>query len=113
MPAVDIDGRPVPKLGDLIQGKKCIMVVNVSSKWAFTDEHYTQMVELHNQYSAKGFEILAFPSNQFFSQEPGTNQQIKSLVRNFYEGEFLLFEKSEVNGPSTNEVYKFLRTHTP
>eukprot|EP00347_Sterkiella_histriomuscorum_P024170 403332063 len=65
---------------------------------------------MHNQYKDQGFEILAFPSNEFFSTEPGDSKQIKSLVRNFYEGEFLLFEKSEVNGQNTNEVFKFCRS---
>ena len=32
IPSVDIDGAPVAKLGDLLQGKKCILVVNVASK---------------------------------------------------------------------------------
>ena len=113
VPAVDIDGKHIERLGDVLSGKKCMLISNVSSKWAFTDEHYTQFVELHTELSAKGFEILAFPSNQFFTQEPGTNKEIKSLVRNFYEAEFLLFEKSDVNGPATNEVFKFLRANTP
>jgi hypothetical protein len=32
IPAIDIDGNEVPKLGHLVAGKKCIMVVNVASK---------------------------------------------------------------------------------
>lgn len=30
--AVDIDGNKIARLGDVVQGKKCIMVVNVASK---------------------------------------------------------------------------------
>lgn len=32
IPAVDIDGNKVEKLGDLLTGKKAILVVNVASK---------------------------------------------------------------------------------
>lgn len=32
IPAIDIDGNEVKRLGDIIDGKKCIMVVNVASK---------------------------------------------------------------------------------
>ncbi|CDW89565.1 glutathione peroxidase [Stylonychia lemnae] len=74
-----------------------------------SEKHYEQMVQMHNKYKEQGFEILAFPVNQFFSQEPGTNQQIKSLVRNFWEAEFPLLDKSECNGINTSEVFKFLR----
>ncbi len=47
IPTVDIDGNPVPKVGQFCEGKKCIMVVNVASKWGLTDKTYTQMVRLH------------------------------------------------------------------
>jgi hypothetical protein len=30
--AVDIDGNTIERLGDILQGKKCILVVNVASK---------------------------------------------------------------------------------
>ena len=32
IPTTDIDGNPVARLGDLLQGKKCILIVNVASK---------------------------------------------------------------------------------
>ena len=32
IPALDIDSNPVPQLGNLLQGKKCILVVNVATK---------------------------------------------------------------------------------
>ena len=32
IPATDIDGNQVGKLGDILQGKKCVLIVNVASK---------------------------------------------------------------------------------
>ena len=62
--AIDIDGDE-RNLGKLCQGKKCIMVVNVASAWGLTNARYTEMAKLHQKYREQGFEILAFPCNQF------------------------------------------------
>jgi len=32
IPTIDIDGNKVERLGQCVQGKKCVMVVNVASK---------------------------------------------------------------------------------
>ena len=52
-------------IGDNIQGKKLYMVVNVASKWGLTHKNYSQLVQIHEEFKNKGFEILAFPCNQF------------------------------------------------
>jgi glutathione peroxidase len=41
----------------------------------------------------EGFEILAFPCNQFASQEPGNNAEIKETVCSRFKAEFPIFEK--------------------
>jgi glutathione peroxidase len=69
-------------------------------------------VDLHREYRDKGFEILAFPCDQFLSQEPGSNSDIKKLIKDKFRAEFPLFEKSEINGPNTCDVYKYLRYNT-
>jgi glutathione peroxidase len=68
---------------------------------------------MHNELREKGFELLAFPCNQFFSQESGTPQEIIEFVTNRFGSKFTLFEKVEVNGPNTHPVYRFLRTNSP
>ncbi|CAI2379803.1 unnamed protein product [Moneuplotes crassus] len=110
--AEDIDGQE-HLLADLAKDKKCIMVVNVASKCGLTKTHYTQMVKIHNKYKDKGFEIFAFPCNQFLSQEPGSNEDIKKFAREKYGAEFQLFSKIDVNGPNTHEVFRFCRRHSP
>ena len=112
IPVNDIDGNHIDRLGEITEGLKCIMVVNVASKWGFAKSIYSQLVELHREYRDKGFEILAFPCDQFLSQEPGTNSDIKKLIIDKFKAEFPLFEKSEINGPNTCEVYKYLRYNT-
>ena len=61
IPVKDIDGKEFQKLGEITEGLKCIMVVNVASKWGFAKSIYSQLVDLHREYRDKGFEILAFP----------------------------------------------------
>ena len=77
-----------------------------------TDKNYIQMVRMHVEYSGKGFEILGFPCNQFGAQEPASNENIKIFARELYGAQWPLFAKSEVNGPRTSEVYKFLRINS-
>lgn len=83
----------------------------MASKWGKTDRHYREMVELHNRYRERGFNILAFPCNQFLSQEPGTNEQIKEFVRK-YNVEFDMFNKVRVNGKDAHPLFKFLRLNS-
>lgn len=48
---------------------------------------------MHNQLGEKGFELLAFPCNQFFSQESGTHEEILEFVKSKFGSKFTLFEK--------------------
>lgn len=40
-----------------------------------------------------GFEILAFPCNQFGGQEPGTNEEIKEFACTRFKAEYPIFDK--------------------
>lgn len=40
-----------------------------------------------------GFEILAFPCNQFAGQEPGSNEEIKEVACTLFKAEFPIFDK--------------------
>jgi glutathione peroxidase len=51
--------------------------------------------------------ILGFPCNQFGSQEPGTNEDIKEFVQKF-NVTFPLFNKIDVNGKNADPIYKYL-----
>ncbi|KAI4349540.1 hypothetical protein L6164_010119 [Bauhinia variegata] len=72
---------------------KVLLVVNIASKCGFTDSNYTQLAELHNRYRDKGFEILAFPCNQFLKQEPGTSQDAQEFACTRYKAEYPIFGK--------------------
>ncbi|KAF2314899.1 hypothetical protein GH714_037109 [Hevea brasiliensis] len=88
---------------------KVLLVVNVASKCGFTDSNYTQLTDLYNKYKDQGFEILAFPCNQFLKQEPGTSEDAQQFACTRYKAEYPIFQKVRVNGPNTAPVYKFLK----
>ena len=101
--ANDIDGNLIDF--SKFKGKK-ILIVNVASKCGYTSQ-YKDLQELHKKYNDK-VTILAFPSNNFGFQEPGSNDQIEEFCETNYGIEFQLFEKSDVRGKNLNSVYKWL-----
>ena len=87
------------------KGKK-ILIVNVASKCGYTPQ-YEDLQVLHNKYSDK-VTILAFPSNNFGFQEPGSNDEIIEFCESKYGIEFQIFEKTDVRGKTSHPVYKWL-----
>ncbi|XP_065861182.1 probable glutathione peroxidase 5 [Euphorbia lathyris] len=89
---------------------KVLLIVNVASKCGFTDMNYTELTELYNKFKDQGFEILAFPCNQFLKQEPGTSEDAQVFACTRYKAEYPIFHKVRVNGPDTPPLYKFLKS---
>lgn len=88
------------------------LVVNVASYWGLTPLNYEQLQQLHEKYSDKGLRILAFPSNQFGNQEPGTDEDIIEFVKK-YGVTFDMFHKINVNGANAIPLYKWLKEKLP
>ena len=84
-----------------------MLIVNVASRCGFTSQ-YTGLQSLYEKYKDKGFEILAFPCNQFGSQEKGTNDEIKEFCSTEYNVSFTLFDKIEVIGDNASPLFKKL-----
>ncbi|CAG04852.1 unnamed protein product [Tetraodon nigroviridis] len=63
---------------------------------------------MHVKYAERGLRILAFPSNQFGNQEPGTEAQIKQFAQS-YNAQFDMFSKIDVNGPDAHPLWKWLK----
>ncbi len=100
----DIDGKDV-NLSDY-KGK-VLLIVNVASYCGYTKQ-YTGLEELYKKYKDKGFEILAFPCNQFGEQEPGSNEEIKNFCSSKFDVTFKLFDKIDVNGKNQSPLYSIL-----
>lgn len=100
----DIDGKDV-NLSDY-KGK-VLLIVNVASYCGYTKQ-YAGLEEIYKKYKDKGFEILAFPCNQFGQQEPGTNEEIKNFCSSKFDVTFKLFDKIDVNGKNQSPLYSIL-----
>jgi glutathione peroxidase len=100
----DIDGKSV-NLSDY-KGK-VLLIVNVASYCGYTKQ-YAGLEKIYKDYKDKGFEILAFPCNQFGEQEPGTNEEIKNFCSSKFDVSFKLFDKVDVNGKNQSPLYSIL-----
>ena len=104
----DMDGKKIP-LSDY-KGKT-LLIVNVASYCGFTHQ-YKGLEAIYKKYHDKGFEILAFPCNQFGEQEPGTNEEIKQFCSTKFDVTFKLFDKIDVNGKNRTALYKLLTNNS-
>ncbi|XP_015688900.2 probable phospholipid hydroperoxide glutathione peroxidase [Oryza brachyantha] len=89
---------------------KVLLIVNVASQCGLTNSNYTELSQLYEKYKDQGFEILAFPCNQFGGQEPGSNEEIVQFACTRFKAEYPIFDKVDVNGDNTAPIYKFLKS---
>jgi glutathione peroxidase len=101
-----IDGKATP-LSDY-KGK-VLLVVNVASRCGFTPQ-YTALESIYEKYKDQGFVIAGFPANNFGSQEPGTNAEIKTFCQSKYSVTFPMFQKVSVKGTDQTPLYQYLTT---
>jgi len=100
------EGEMVPL--STYSSKRVIIVVNVASNCGYTYTNYRGLVELYERYKEHGLEILAFPSNQFGEQEPGSDSEIGYFAHQ-QGATFPVFKKVDVNGPNAIPLFKFLK----
>jgi glutathione peroxidase len=87
------------------KGKK-ILIVNVASKCGFTPQ-YADLEKLYETYKDK-LVIIGFPANNFASQEPGTNAEIKAFCTGKYNVTFPMAAKVSVKGDDIAPIYDWL-----
>jgi glutathione peroxidase len=107
--AITIDGQEISL--NHYEGKVAL-IVNTASKCGFTPQ-FSELQSLYEEYKDKGFVVLGFPCNQFMSQEPGSEENIKSFCELNYGVTFPMFAKVEVNGVYTHPLFSYLRKQTP
>jgi glutathione peroxidase len=89
-----------------------LLVANTASQCGFTPQ-YAGLERLFQTYKGRGFQVLAFPCNQFGAQEPGSAAQIGSFCQKNYGVSFPVFSKIDVNGPDTHPIFRFLKEKKP
>lgn len=103
-----IDGKEIPL--EEYKGK-VLLVVNVASKCGLTPQ-YEALEKLYKAKKDKGLVVLGFPANEFGSQEPGTNEEIKQFCSANYGVTFPMFSKIVVKGKDIHPLYQWLTEHT-
>lgn len=109
IPVQTIDGQP--SSAGAYAGK-VRLIVNVASKCGLTPQ-YEGIELLYRKYRDRGFEILAFPANEFGAQEPGTNAEIREFCSSTYDVTFPLFAKIVVKGKDQHPLYAALTAARP
>lgn len=100
----DIDGKEFSF--ESLRGKK-ILIVNTASKCGYTPQ-YKELETLYQKMKGNNLVIIGFPSNDFGSQEPGTNVEIKEFCTKNYGVSFPMMSKVAVKGKEICELYQFL-----
>lgn len=84
-----------------------ILVVNTASKCGLTPQ-YEELEELYKEYGSEKFTIIGFPANNFLSQEPGTDEEIKEFCQVNYGVSFQMMSKISVKGNDQDPIYAWL-----
>ncbi|QBG34485.1 glutathione peroxidase [Litorilituus sediminis] len=91
---------------------KTLLIVNTASKCGFTPQ-YEGLEKLQQKFHNQGFDVLAFPCNQFKQQESGSNDEIKAFCDLHFNISFPLFAKIDVNGENEAALYTYLKEQAP
>ena len=91
---------------------KVLLIVNVASRCGLTPQ-YTGLEALQRKYTARGFEVLGFPCNQFGAQEPGSAEEIRDFCSTRYDVTFPMFAKVDVNGGDAHPLWRHLKEQKP
>jgi len=64
------DGTAVPMSS--FKDKRVLLLTNVASQCGLTASNYQGLQELQQTFEGRSFSVVAFPANDFGSQEPGS-----------------------------------------
>ena len=103
-----IDGKATPLSS--LKGK-VVLLVNVASRCGFTPQ-YSALESVYEKYKGRGFVIVGIPANNFGSQEPGTNEEIKTFCSTKYNVTFPMMAKVSVKGGDITPLYQYLTDKT-
>lgn len=91
---------------------KVLLIVNTASQCGFTPQ-YAGLQQLYDRYADRGLEILAFPSNQFGGQEPGSDDEIAQFCSVNFGLSFPVMAKVDVNGAHADPLFDWLKAEAP
>lgn len=99
----DIDGNTFDM--SELKGKK-VLLVNTATECGYHPQ-LTDMEKLYEDYKDE-LVIVAIPSNDFGNKEPGTNEEIKKVVKEDYGATYPIMQKTSVTGENEAPIYEWL-----
>jgi glutathione peroxidase len=93
---------------DVYRGKVTLFV-NVASQCGYTEANYRILQAVYDKYKSSGFEVVAFPCNDFGNQEPLQNGDIAEFARN-RSVSFQMMAK--IAGINSSPIFTWLRAHS-
>lgn len=102
--ALSIDGKPAHLS---TQRGRVILIVNTASACGFTPQ-FAGLEQLWQDYRDRGLTIVGFPSNEFGSQDPGSNDEIAGFCQRNYGVSFPMMAKVQVNGAQAHPLWQWL-----
>src|SRR5260370_28616175 len=103
-----IGGGPMPTAD--YRGR-VVLLVNTASRCGFTKQ-YRGLDALWRRYKDQGLVVLGVPSNDFGSQEPGSNDEIERFCEATFDVTFPLADKQIVSGPGAHPLYRWAAART-
>jgi glutathione peroxidase len=86
---------------------KVLLIVNLASESIFRDQ-IALLDELQKTYKEKGLVVIGVPSNDFGTQEPGTDADIQKMYTDDMHLSFPVFARTSVRGKDQAALYSFL-----
>jgi glutathione peroxidase len=86
---------------------KVLLIVNLASESIFRDQ-IALLDELQKTYKEKGLVVIGVPSNDFGTQEPGTDADIQKMYTGDMHLSFPVFARTSVRGKDQAALYSFL-----
>lgn len=86
---------------------KAIVVVNTASRCGYTKQ-YDGLEALYQQHKDAGLVVVAFPSNDFGGQEPGTDAEILTFCQTKFNVTFPIKRKMPTKGDAKSPLYAAL-----
>jgi glutathione peroxidase len=84
-----------------------LLIVNTASACGFTPQ-FAGLQKLWATYRERGLVVVGFPSNEFGSQDPGTNEEIAAFCGGNFGVDFPMMAKVKVNGDEADPLWKWL-----
>lgn len=99
-----IEGEPMPM--SQYRGQP-VLLVNTASFCGFTPQ-YEALQALWETYRERGLIVLGVPSNDFGSQEPHGEAEIKDFCEANYRVDFPMTTKQVVKGAGAHPLYRWI-----